>query len=169
MCADRRWYVVHTQPNNESRAAANLTQQGFLTYLPRYLRTRRHARKTDTVRRPLFSRYIFVSLDLAHDRWRLVQSTFGVSQLVLAGDTPLAVPDGVVDEIRSREDDSGCVRLGLPVGVGPGSAVRLIDSVFSDAVGVIDRIADERRVAVLLQLLGREVRVFVQAASIRAA
>jgi transcriptional antiterminator RfaH len=168
MSADRRWYVVHTHPNNESRAAENLQRQGFVTYLPRYLRTRRHARKTDTIMRPLFSRYLFVSLDLARDRWRAVQSTFGVSQLVLAGDTPLAVPDGVVDEVRSREDDNGCIRLGLPAGLGPGSAVRLIDSIFADAVGVIDRIADERRVAVLLQLLGREVRVFVQAASIRA-
>lgn len=161
-----RWYVVHTQPQNETRAEINLRRQGFATYLPRYQRTRRHARKTETVTRPLFPRYIFVGLDLARDRWRAIQSTFGVSNLVFAGDTPLAMPEGVVDQIRARESGEGFVTLGLPAGIGPGSRVRLIDGIFADSKGVLERIADDRRVAILLELLGREVRVFVPAASI---
>ncbi|MCZ7594380.1 MAG: hypothetical protein M5U16_05260 [Hyphomicrobium sp.] len=40
---------------------------------------------------------------------------------------------------------------------------------FADHGGVLDRIADERRVAVLVQLLGRQVRVFVGAESVTAA
>jgi transcriptional antiterminator RfaH len=160
------WYVVHTQAQKESLAEMHLRRQGFATYLPRYLRTRRHARKTEAVARPLFPRYMFVGLDLACDRWRAVQSTFGVSNLVIAGEEPLAVPDEVVDEIRAREGGDGCVSLGLPAGVGPGSRVRLIDGIFADAKGVIERVADDRRVAILLGLLGREVRVFVPAASI---
>jgi transcriptional antiterminator RfaH len=169
MANGRRWYVVHSQPHNEIRADAHLRRQGFETYLPRHLRKRRHARKTEIVVKPLFPRYLFVALNLNFDRWRAVHSTIGVSQLVTAGDAPIAVPDGVVDEIRAREDESGFVRLSLPAGVGPGSSVRLVDNIFADAVGVLERIADERRVAVLLQLLGRKVRVFVPTASIRAA
>jgi transcriptional antiterminator RfaH len=161
-----RWYVVHTQPQNETRAEINLRRQGFTTYLPRYLRTRRHARRTETVARPLFPRYIFVDLNLARDRWRAIQSTFGVSNLVFAGDTPLPMPDGIVDQIRLREGGDGFVTLGLPAGIGPGSRVRLMDGVFADSKGVLERIADNRRVAILLELLGREVRVFVPAASI---
>jgi transcriptional antiterminator RfaH len=160
------WYVVHTQVQKESQAEINLRQQGFVTYLPRYLRRRRHARKSTIVARPLFPRYLFVGLDLARDRWRAVQSTFGVSNLVFAGEQPLAVPDGVVDQIRAREGNDGFVMLGLPAGVGPGSRVRLIDGIFADAKGVLERIADDRRVAILLELLGREVRIFVPAASI---
>jgi transcriptional antiterminator RfaH len=166
MTSGSRWYVVHTQPHYEGRADLNLRRQGFATYLPRYQRSRRHARRTETVTRPLFPRYLFVALDLARDRWRSIQSTFGVSQLVLAGEEPLAVPTEVVDEIRAREGMDGIVRLGLPAGVGVGSRVRLIDGIFEDARGVIERIADDRRVAILLQLLGREVRVFVPAASV---
>jgi transcriptional antiterminator RfaH len=166
MTGSARWYVVHTQPNNEGRAELNLRQQGFVTYLPRYLRNRRHARRTETVARPLFPRYMFVCLDLARDRWRSVQSTFGVSQLIFAGEQPLSLPDGVVDEIRAREGGDGYVALGLPPGIGPGSPVRLIDGIFADAKGVLERIADDRRVSILLKLLGREVRVFVSAASV---
>ncbi|MBV8753435.1 MAG: transcriptional activator RfaH [Hyphomicrobiales bacterium] len=162
----RRWYVVHTQPNGEARADLNLRRQGFATYLPRYGRQRSHARRREVVKRPLFPRYLFVGLDLARDRWRAIHSTFGVNRLVLAGEEPLPVPESVIDEIRAREDDEGLVALGLPAGVGPGSRVRLVDGIFADAKGVLERIADDRRVAILLELLGREVRVFVSPASV---
>lgn len=162
----RRWYVVHTQPNGEARADLNLRRQGFATYLPRYARRRSHARRQELVKRPLFPRYIFVGLDLARDRWRAIHSTFGVNRLVLAGEEPLPVPESVIDEIRAREDGEGLVALGLPAGVGPGSRVRLVDGIFADAKGVLERIADDRRVAILLELLGREVRVFVSPASV---
>ena len=47
-----------------------------------------------------------------------------------------------------------------------GSRVRFVDGIFADAKGVLERIADDRRVAILLELLGREVRVFVSPASV---
>ena len=162
----RRWYVVHTQPNGEVRADLNLRRQGFATYLPRYARQRSHARRREVVKRPLFPRYLFVGLDLARDRWRAIHSTFGVNRLVLAGEEPLPLPESVIDEIRAREDGEGLVALGLPAGVGPGSRIRLVDGIFADARGVLERIADDRRVAILLELLGREVRVFVSPASV---
>jgi transcriptional antiterminator RfaH len=162
----RRWYVVHTQPNGEARADLNLRRQGFATYLPRYARRRSHARRNEVVKRPLFPRYLFVGLDLARERWRAIHSTFGVNRLVLAGEAPLPVPDGVVDDIRAREDGDGLVVLGLPAGLGPGSRIRLVDGIFADAKGVLERVADDRRVAILLELLGREVRVFVSPASV---
>lgn len=161
-----QWYVVNTHPQSEARAEINLRRQGFVTYLPRYLRERRHGRRVDTVARPLFPRYLFVALDLAKDRWRAIQSTFGVSHLVSAGDAPVPISTSIVDEVRARERSDGFIELGLPPGLGSGSPVRLTDGIFADYEGVIDRIADNRRVAVLLQLLGREVRVFVPAASI---
>lgn len=161
MSGGERWYVVQTQPNREERAVVHLQRQGFITYLPRYQRMRRHARRAQAVVRPLFPRYLFVMLDLARDRWRSIYSTFGVSGLLSAGEAPLAVPTGLIDEIRAREGQEGIVRLGLPAGVGVGSRVKLIDGIFADAEGIIERVADASRVAVLLKLLGRETRVFV--------
>jgi transcriptional antiterminator RfaH len=166
MNANQRWYVVHTQPQSEGRAEFNLRRQGFATYLPRYQRTRRHGRKTETVARPLFPRYLFVGFDIARDRWRAVQSTFGVMHLVFAGDEPAPISDDIIEEIRSREGENGYVQLRLPDGVGPGSHVRIIDGLLINATGVIERIADDRRVTILLNLLGRKTRVFVPVASV---
>ncbi len=168
MMSGSQWYVVQTQPQAEARAEINLARQGFESYLPRYQRIRRHARKEEIVARPLFPRYLFVALDLARDRWRAVQSTFGVSQFVFAGEAPAPVPDEVIREIRAREGEGGFVRLGLPPGMVPGSPARIIDGIFADARVVIERISDAHRVAVLLQLLGREVRVSAPVSSIGA-
>ena len=163
------WYLVHTLPNNETRADINLRRQGFATYLPCFQRQRRHARRVDIVTRPLFPRYLFVRLDLARDQWRSVQSTFGVSALVFAGEKPAALSNYVIDEIRARENGDGFIVLGLPAGLKTGSPVRLIDGLFVDYQGVLERIADERRVSVLLSMLGRQVRVFVPVESVAVA
>ena len=59
-----RWFVAHTHPHAEGKASAHLARQGFETYLPRYLKRRRHARKIETVAAPFFPRYVFVFVDL---------------------------------------------------------------------------------------------------------
>jgi transcriptional antiterminator RfaH len=89
-----------------------------------------------------------------------------VSNLVAVGNDPVAMPAGVVEEIRAREGGQGFVQLGLPAGLKPGSPVRLLDGVFAEYRGVFERLADDHRVTVLLELLGREVRVFVPATSV---
>lgn len=164
-----QWFVVHTRPNSETRADINLRRQGLETYLPRYQRQRRHARRIEIVSRPLFPRYVFVRLDVASAQWRSIQSTFGVAGLVQVGDRPTALSDEVVRGIRAREDSTGFVALGLPPGIKLGASVRLIDGLFADNEGVVDRISHERRVSVLLSLLGRQVRVSVPTDSVAVA
>lgn len=72
MPARSRWYVVQTQANAENKAVAHLRRQGYATYLPRYLKRRRHARRVDTVPAALFPRYVFVEIDMAVQRWRSI-------------------------------------------------------------------------------------------------
>ena len=70
MTSGQRWYVVQSQPNAERKAVMHLERQGFTTYLPRYLKRRRHARRVEIVGAPLFPRYLFVGIDLTMQRWR---------------------------------------------------------------------------------------------------
>ena len=94
----RRWYVVQTHPHAESKAASHLTRQDFETYLPRYRKRPRPARRIEMVAAPLFPRYLFVAVNMATQRWRSIQSTFGVSRLVCNGEYPAAVTDDVIEE-----------------------------------------------------------------------
>jgi len=167
--AATRWYVAHTQPNGEARALANLLRQGFNAWLPRYRGRRRHAGRVDDVAKPLFPRYVFVAMDIAQQRWRAIHSTFGVSHLVCSGDRPAAVPEGVVEAIRAREDERGWIRLGTAATLLPGAQVRVLDGAFADRHGLFEAADDEARVTVLLDLLGRQLRVALPAASVVAA
>ena len=62
------WYAVHTQANNERWATMEMARQGFTAVLPRYLKTRRHARKIETIAAPLFPHYLFAGFDEVKDR-----------------------------------------------------------------------------------------------------
>ena len=162
-----RWYVVHTQPHAEAKAVWHLRNQGFEPYLPRLAKKRRHARRVDWVAAPLFPSYLFVRLDLERARWRAIRSTVGVLDLVLNGERPAAVPVGVVEEIRAREDERGYVVLPAPV-FDPGQKVHLLDGALDGQTGIFEGMSDEARVVVLLELLGREVRVRVPLQMVRA-
>jgi transcriptional antiterminator RfaH len=163
------WYVVQTRPNAESRAVAHLGRQGFATYLPRYLKRRRHARRVDVVTAPLFPHYLFVEIDMAIQRWRSIYSTIGVSRLVCAGDVPTPVPGRVVTMLKDREDAAGFIQLERRLLFRLGDKIRVRDGIFSDCLGLYDGMPDRDRVAVLLDLLGRKVRVLLNAEAVTAA
>jgi len=165
----QRWYVVQSQPNAERKAIAHLERQGFVTYLPRYLKRRRHARRVEIVSAPLFPRYLFVGIDLGEQRWRSIFSTVGVSRLVCNGDTPTPIADQVIETLRAREDAEGYVRLERRPNFQAGDRVRVLDGVFADALGLYEGMRDSDRVAILLDLLGRKVRVTVDIESVAAA
>jgi transcriptional antiterminator RfaH len=165
----RRWFAVQTQPHAERKAAEQLMQQDFEVYLPRYLKRRRHARKVDVIAAPLFPRYLFVAIDTATQRWRAVGSTWGVTRLVCQGDQPAPVPPDVISALRAREDENGYVTLKLPAAFHAGDKVRLIRGAFTDCLGHFEMMSDCERVAVLLDMLGRKVRVLVDMGGIEAA
>jgi transcriptional antiterminator RfaH len=161
--------VVQTQPRSESKAVWHLARQGFESYLPRYEKRRRHARRIETVTAPLFPRYLFVAIDIGAQRWRSIHSTIGVSRLVCNGDEPAALADGVVEGLRRRENELGLVRLEARPRFALGEQVRIVDGIFANCLGLFDGISDNERVAVLLDMLGRKVRVVIDDLSVAAA
>tara|TARA_B100002052_G_C15721487_1_gene524363 strand:+ start:385 stop:897 length:513 start_codon:yes stop_codon:yes gene_type:complete len=155
----KRWFVVRTHPNGEFKALAHILRQGFDGYLPRYVKRRRHARKTENVQKPLFPGYLFVGMDPERARWRALNSTVGVSELICYSGQPAPVPDEVIDDIRRHEDESGYVILGEHAGLKKGDRVRITEGSLSDQIGIFDAPTDQQRVFLLLELLGRQVRV----------
>jgi transcriptional antiterminator RfaH len=158
-----RWFVAHTHPRAEGKATAHLNRQGFEVYFPRYLKRRRHARRVETVAAPLFPRYLFVAVDLNVQRWRSVYSTIGVTRLVCNGDDPTPVPDGIVEAFKGREDASGFIKLDLRPAFCAGDKVRVLDGAFTSCLGLFEGMAERERIAILLDLLGRKVRVVLDA------
>lgn len=152
------WYIVRTQTRAEERAVRHLNNQGFEAYLPRYSKQIRHARKTQTVLRPLFPGYVFVHIDTEHQRWRAINGTVGVIELVQFGDGPKPISAAIIDAIREREDGEGVVSL-APDRLKKGDSVRVREGAFADCIALLEEVSDQKRVFLLLDLMGREVRV----------
>lgn len=155
------WYVALTHAHAEAKALAHLQRQGFAVYLPRYLKRRRHARRVDIVPAPLFPRYLFIAIDLAAQRWRSVQSTVGVAQLVCTAGAPVPVAANVIAGLHGMEDEHGFVCLPSRPRFLPGDKIRVLDGAFASCLGLFDGATDGERVAILLDLLGRKVRVVI--------
>src|SRR5216683_124748 len=164
-----RWYVVQTRPHAESKASAHLRRQGFTIYLPCYLKQRRHARRIEKVRAPLFPSYLFVSIDIATQRWLSIDSTIGVTRLVRDCDLPAAVPQHVIDALKLREDANGLVQLDRRPRFSPGDKIRVVGGAFCDCFGLYEGMNSRERVAILLELLGRKVRVVLDNEAVEAA
>jgi transcriptional antiterminator RfaH len=137
-----RWYVAQTHPNAENKAVTHLGRQGFVTYLPQYLKRRRHARRVDVVPAPLFPRYLFIKIDTTIQRWRSIYSTVGVSQLVGSGDAPTPVSDQVVRMLKTREDEAGFIHLDHRSLFRVGDKIRVLEGVFCDCLGLYDGMSD---------------------------
>jgi transcription elongation factor/antiterminator RfaH len=158
------WYVVRSQPHRESLAAQQLNNQGFRTFLPRYFKSRRHARKFETVLAPLFPRYLFVVLDTGRDRWRSVNGTYGVERILTRGGQPEPVLRGLVEHLVAvtQQDGSVCFRPALR----EGQTVRVTAGPFATLVGKLEHLDDHGRVRVLLEIMGGKVPVLVPETSV---
>lgn len=160
------WYAIYTHTKMEKWARANLWERGFEVYLPLYRKQRRHARKVDWVTAPLFPRYLFVRADLEAGDRRALTTAPGVDHLVSFGNSTPKIDDRIVAEIRAREDAEGNVRLCDPAQLKAGDTVRLHSGALYDKTGLFLQSSDADRVVVLLELLGRQVKVKVPAASV---
>ena len=155
------WCAVQTHARSEDKAAFHLRRQGYTVFLPKYLKRRKHARRIDWVPSPMFPRYLFVALDPEAGQWWSIRSTIGVSNLISFDGRPASVPFEIIDEIMARQDEKGLVKTHAGCGFKKGDRVRIIDGPLNDLEGLFDGSTDEDRVTVLLNLMGREVKVRV--------
>jgi transcriptional antiterminator RfaH len=155
------WFLAQVRPNCSNIAERNLKRQGFQTFLPTVDSTRRVKDKFVHTLRPLFPGYVFVGFSFGAGHWRAVNSTYGVTRLVSFGQEPSPVPLDIVSQLISRCDASG--KLLPPKLLKPGDQVCLTSGPFANFVAQVEKIAPDRRVWVLMELMGGQARVAVAA------
>lgn len=160
-----RWLVAMTRPHKESLALERLGQQNFETYCPLVNKRVRHARRAFDARRPLFPSYVFI-LYRPELRWQAIRSTIGVRSIVGRGDEPSLLDGRFVEALRAREVDGVVASPSTPFEVG--QKVSITRGAFADIVAEIVELRDERRVLLLLDLLGGKVKTMVSSDAIQA-
>jgi transcription antitermination factor NusG len=134
-----------------------LRNQGLSVFLPYREKTRRHARKIEKVRRPFFPGYLFIQLDIGRERWRCVNSTFGVIRIVSQNEQPAPAPRGVIEALMAACGEDGILRWKAEFSLG--QKVRVVDGPLTELVGELDQLTDADRVRVLLDIMGGRIGV----------
>lgn len=159
------WYLAQLKPNCQRIAEANLARQGFDTFLPQQEETRRTRTGFSTTMRPLFPGYIFVAFEAARGGWRAINATYGITRLVSFDDRPQPVPQDIVSELKRRCDAEGRMTPGFQARVG--ERVRIAVGPFADFMARVEKMTPDKRIWVLLELMGRDTRLTVPATALR--
>lgn len=145
------WYVIQCKGSESFRAAEHLANQGYEVFHPVLNVQRKRQGKLATVSEPLFPYYLFIRLDQVVSNWRPIRSTRGVLRLLTFGNTPISVPNTLVETLRAQPH-----RLeGSHTYFCAGEKVTITDGPFKDLDAIFERCKGEERAIVLLNVLQR--------------
>jgi transcriptional antiterminator RfaH len=149
------WYAVHSRPKQEQRALENLQNQGYEAWLPLITIEKLRRGRLAEVVEPMFSRYLFIRLDMEHTNWTPIRSTLGVSRLVSFGNRPAPMSDDLIHALRNMPERAPEKLL------QPGQAVRMIDGPLKGLEAVYQQADGELRAMVLVDLMSKHHLVSV--------
>ncbi|MCG2686460.1 transcription termination/antitermination protein NusG [Candidatus Parcubacteria bacterium] len=166
------WYVIHTFSGHENKVASALKQRidasGLTDQVGEILVPTRNkvvisGGKKKTVAEKLFPGYILINMAMNDESWLVIKSTTGVTGFVGTGDDPSPLPKKEVDSIL-KFMEMGPSKFEAQFKVG--DAIRIAEGPFTDFVGKVDEINEERgKVKALVSVFGRETPIeldFVQ-------
>ncbi|PIR16277.1 MAG: hypothetical protein COX62_00480 [Deltaproteobacteria bacterium CG_4_10_14_0_2_um_filter_43_8] len=115
--------------------------------------------------KPLFPNYVFLRWDLSSaSHHRLVKYTRGVNKILGDSEKPVPISDEVIELIKARTNAGGIIEQNT---FKKGDLVKVKKGHLKDLMGVLDRpVSDSGRVAVLLNLFNRQMRVQMHCAEI---
>ena len=169
---ETRWYIVHTYSGHEDRVKRNLDQRVasmdvqdkiFQVVVPTEEEIEIRDGRRRSVRRKVFPGYILIQMNMDDSSWQVVRDTPGVTGFVSSEDEresrpkPVPLEQKEVDKIlKQMESEAPRVKVGYTL----GQSVRITDGPFTDFIGIVDQVLDDRgKVRILVSFFGRETPV----------
>lgn len=168
--SESRWFVVRTNPNCETKAAANLSRAGYGPYVPVWRREKQHRRTkqwTETVR-PLMTGYLFVEMPHGPLDWFTLRACQGVKGVLgvtdARGETkPFPIPSRLVERVMAAQlnlmfDDTreAKARRGQEAAqYRPGEQIMVTKGPFASFTATVDSVRPNGTVQALIDIFGR--------------
>ncbi len=160
------WYVINTKPRQEHIALVNLQQQGYECYLPVLSVEKIKRNKLSIVEEALFPRYLFIRLGIGGNAqsWSPIRSTKGVNGLIKFGNEPAKIANHLINLFRDNES----ARQVKPTQYfSEGERLILTNGAFVGVEAIYHMTDGEDRVLVLIELLGKQVKLAVKPNELR--
>ena len=175
------WYILLTEPSRDGTAVAGLVTRGFTAFGPSVFSKRlvvkngkpvkdAHGRKTyKRIQKPMFPGYAFVAFDRGGERFEAARKVAGVRGWLCIEGNPARVPGAAIEAIKVEEARQLDAYEAAQTPFVAGMTGRVAEGAYTDWVGKIVRVSKSGRLSMLLDLLGREVTVEIDAGQVRAA
>ena len=152
-----RWYAFQTKANREREVEKRFRDLRLEVFLPWIKARRRVGSKLHGVLVPLFPGYLFSRLDLVISG-KAARYCPGVKDFLRFGSEIVEVGEDIIDSLRAR--CPGGIAQIEPLAVRPGDFVKINEGPFSGLEAIFEgNMKGSERVAVLLDLLGRQTRL----------
>lgn len=159
-----KWYAIQTKVNREKDVEKRLTDFSLEVFLPWMRARRRIGSRFHWVLAPLFPGYIFCRLDMVVSG-KAARYSPGVKDFLTFGSRIAEVSENIIQTLRERCPD-GIAEID-PVSANPGEVVRINEGPFSGLEAIFEqKLKGSERVAVLLEILGRQTRIVLPSEAI---
>lgn len=159
-----RWYAIQTKPNKEKEVEKRLSDLHLEIFLPWMRARRRVGTRFHWVLTPLFPSYLFCRMDVVISG-KAARYSPGVKDFLTFGNRIAEVDSDIIQALQERCPE-GVAQID-PVTAKAGDAVRINEGPFSGLEAVFERtLKGSERVAVLLDILGRQTRLVLPSETI---
>jgi len=163
---EKHWFVIHTYAGHEDRVKKNLEQRMKLmdsgdeiyqVVIATEDEVEVKSGQRRTVAKKILPGYVLVQMNMNDETWNIVRNTSGVTGFVGSWNKPVPLQEEEVGRILKQMTAE---KPRVKVGFKQGQSVRVTDGPFTDFVGTVDEISqDKGKVKVLLSLFGRDTPV----------
>jgi transcriptional antiterminator RfaH len=159
-----KWYAIRIKVNRERDVEKRLRDLRLEVFQPWMRARRRIGSKFHWVQVPLFPGYIFCRLDMVLSG-KAARYSPGVKDFLSFGSRLAEVGEDIIDALRERCPD-GIAQIDS-VRAKPGDTVRINEGPFSGLEAIFEqKLKGSERVAVLLDILGRQTRIVLPSETI---
>jgi transcription elongation factor/antiterminator RfaH len=152
-----RWYAIQTKGNKEKEVAKRLTDLKFEIFLPWLRDRRRIGSRYQWVLVPLFPGYLFCRLDIVVSG-KTARYAPGVKDFLKFGNEITEISSDIIVALQERCPEG--VAAVNPVSLTAGDSVSINEGPFAGLEAIFEKkMKGSERVAVLLELLGRQRRL----------
>lgn len=156
-----QWFCIRAQYHKELLAEFSLQREGVETFLPKI----RYPKKSTWIEEPLFPGYLFAKFQPSRSL-RLLRYCQGVSTVVHFGLYTPVISEETIHHLKELIGPEGTKELPYPVRAG--DEVEVLSGPFLGFEAIVTRVIPARkRVAVLIDFLGRQSEAELELGSLR--
>ena len=157
---DKRWCIAQIKPNSYNSAIQNLERQGFETFLPKMEITQRQENKFIVKNVYVFPGYMFVCFDPLIITWTKINSTYGVSKILIFSNKPAEISSDLILELKNRYEINS--KPTQKEKLQKGDSIKFYTGPFADLIAKVESVDEKNRIWILLEAMGGYQRLKLQ-------